>query len=478
MAISTKQNWNETSAAALEDDRGGVEDTLTFYLQEMGSIPLLKPREERELVVRLDTVRRRYRRAAFFNAGMLSRVLETFERIRAGEQSLDRSIDVVASLGLEADKIRARLPGHLRKLRRLLTDSAEEYRRYLRTESCKARRRLRRHLRRRLQRGIAWAEELSPRIEIVQGWVEELKGQAAKMAELSAQLERPARSAVQRAERSQQAKELRGLMLQAQATPEELAGLLAVIERRRQRFQHARRELAEGNLRLVVSVAKKYRGRGLSFADLIQEGNSGLMRAVDKYDYRLGYKFGTYATWWIRQGVTRALSEVSRTVRVPCHLVSVLRTVDQVRGELTARNGREPTLEEIARIIKIPAQEIRSLLAAGHPPVSIHEPIGGDEDAGLQDFLRDDSEVNPTQSVDDHLLKERIAELLRVLPPRDREIVELRFGLKDGHPRSLDDVAKAYSITRERVRQIEARALVKLRQPERSERLADFASAV
>jgi RNA polymerase primary sigma factor len=149
--------------------------------------------------------------------------------------------------------------------------------------------------------------------------------------------------------------------------------------------------------------------------------------------------------------------------------------VDQVRGELTARNGREPTLEQIARIVKVPPQEIRALMAAGHPPVSIHEPIGGDEDAGLQDFLRDDSEVNPTQSVDEHLLKERIAEVLRILPPRDREIIELRFGLKDGQARSLDDVAKAYSITRERVRQIEARALVKLRQPERSERLAGFA---
>jgi RNA polymerase primary sigma factor len=295
------------------------------------------------------------------------------------------------------------------------------------------------------------------------------------MSELARQSSKGGRSAADRELRTRQTKELRNLMLEMLTTPEQLDSLLYVQKRRASVYHKARRELAEGNLRLVVSIAKRYRGRGLSFADLIQEGNRGLMRAVDKYEYRLNFKFGTYATWWIRQGITRALADHARTVRVPCHQVGMLAAIERVRGELSVRQGREPTVEEIAAVLGLTPEDTRSLRVVGRHPMSLHDPIGGDGERALEDFLNDPSAANPGQTVDQHLLRERMAEVLRSLAPREREVIELRFGLHDGHPRTLDEVAKVYGITRERIRQIEARGLLKLRQPVRSQRLAEFA---
>jgi RNA polymerase primary sigma factor len=201
------------------------------------------------------------------------------------------------------------------------------------------------------------------------------------------------------------------------------------------------------------------------------------MRAVDKYEHRLGFKFGTYATWWIRQGITRALADHARTVRVPCHQVGMLAAIERVRGELSVQHGREPSVEEIAAVLGLTPEDARSLRVVGRHPMSLHDPIGGDGERALEDFLNDPSATNPGHTVDQHLLRERMAEVLRSLAPREREVIELRFGLHDGHPRTLDEVAKVYGITRERIRQIEARGLLKLRQPARSQRLAEFADA-
>src|SRR4029077_14674007 len=195
------------------------------------------------------------------------------------------------------------------------------------------------------------------------------------------------------------------------------APLLAVIRGRHIKYQQARRELAEGNLRLVVAIAKRYRGRGLAFADLIQEGNRGLMRAVDKFEHRLGFKFGTYATWWIRQGITRALADHARTVRVPCHQVGMLAAIERVRGELSVRHGREPSVEEIAAVLGLTPEDARSLRVVGRHPMSLHDRTGGDGERALEDFLNDPSAANPGHTVDQHLLRERMAEVLRSLAP-------------------------------------------------------------
>jgi RNA polymerase primary sigma factor len=452
------------AGGADEMDDSGASDPFGLYLRQMGSIPMLTREQELELTERLDRLRRRYRRAGLWSAAVLTRVAETFERIQAGTLPLDRTIDEVPTLGLTTDKIRPRLGAHLRNLHKLLGEAQEAFREVHRARSGRERASRRRSHRFLLRRAIRLAEELSPRTELLDTWTAELQQTADHLEDLAAA--GPARR-----------KELRALLLQQQTTPEELAGLLRVLQRRRAAFRQVRSQLAEANLRLVVSIAKHYRGQGLPLADMIQEGNSGLMRAVDKFDHRLGWKFGTYATWWIRQGITRALADHSHTIRVPCHQASVLRAMNRVRCEVAAQSGREPTLEEVAAALQIKPEEARLLQMAEHQPASLDESFGDEQDGSLQDFLHDHRPQDMAGEVDRRLLRDRLAEVLRCLPLRDREVIELRFGLNDGRPRSLEEVAELFKVTRERVRQIEARALGKLRQPERSTRLAGFSEA-
>jgi RNA polymerase primary sigma factor len=446
---------NDQEAAVM--DGPGADDALTVYLRQMGAIPLLNREQELTLAQRLARARHRYRRAALWNWSVLARVLDTFTEIQAGGHSLDRMVDVIPSQKLTAERIQRRLPGHLDQLRQLLAQTRTEFQRRLHTGSRLTRLR-RRGLWARLRQGVRLAEELSPRTELLDEWTAELQRQEARLRLAAGKVE---------------AAEWQRLLLGVLATPEELHGLVGVVRRRQALYRQARHELAAANLRLVVSIAKRFRGRGLPFADLIQEGNSGLMRAVDKYDHELGFKFGTYATWWIRQGITRALSDLSRTVRVPCHQLDVLRTLDRIQGDLTVQQGREPTLEEVAAATGITPEDTRRLRVAARQPVSLHEPFG-DEDQTMADWLGDRETVSPGEAADHRLLQERIAEVLRCLAPRDREVIELRYGLRDGRPRTLDEVANQFGITRERIRQIEGRAIGKLRQPERRGRLADF----
>jgi RNA polymerase primary sigma factor len=467
-------------AAEGEADEHAPDDALGLYLRQMGAIPLLNRKQELELAKRLEEKRSRFRHAALCSWRTLAAVTETFERVQAGQLALDPTIDVVTTLGLSRDAILKRMPHNLRTLRKLLTQADEAFRETERG-SASARARLRREQWRRLQKAVVLAEELSPRIDLLDRWTDELRALARQMLEVERDLSSSERvrslSMAERERRTKQSKQLRELKQEARASADETARLARILERRRTAYQKARRELAEGNLRLVVSIAKRYRSRGLPFSDLIQEGNRGLMRAVDKYEHRLGFKFGTYATWWIRQGITRALADHARTIRVPCHQVGTLAAVERVRGELSIAQGREPTVEEIAAVLGVTAEETQSLRTVARHPVSLHEPLGGDGERALEDFLDDPDATNPGRAVDQHLLRERIAEVLRSLTPREREVIELRFGLKDGQPRTLEEVARAYGITRERIRQIEARGLLKLRQPLRSQRLAEFAEA-
>jgi RNA polymerase primary sigma factor len=469
--------YAESLEAVAADDPHAPDDALGLYLRQMGAIPLLSREQELSLAKRLEKSRTRYRRAVLFNWVVLTKVVETFDRVLAGKLAIDPTIDVVTTLNLKREQILARMPHNLRTLKRLFTTATTDFRRLLRARTRSETVRVRRGLWRLLRKAIVLVEELSPRTELLERWAEDLQTLADHLNALERKNTRPGRSASDREQQTRITKELRDRTVEARMTPEDFNALLRVIRRRHTRYQQARRELAEGNLRLVVAIAKRYRGRGLSFADLIQEGNRGLMRAVDKYEHRMGFKFGTYATWWIRQGITRALNDHARTVRVPCHQVGTLAEMDRVRGQLAIEHGREPTDEEIAKCLGVTAEETRSLRIVARHPVSLHEPLGGEGERALSDFLDDPGATNPGHTVDQHLLRERIAEVLRSLTPREREVIELRFGLKDGQPRTLDEVAKTYGITRERIRQIEARGLIKLRQPVRSKRLEGFAEA-
>ncbi len=455
------------------------DDPIRMYLSQMAEIPLLTREEEISLAKKIEVTRKRFRRSVLGCNFAMQATVDTLEKVHKGILPFDRTIKVSLTERLTKEQIMARMPHNLRTLQHLLAENREDFRKLIsrstpRAEWLEARQRF---LRRR-RKALTLVEELSLRTRRVTQMVKQMHEYSRRMDFLRGRIKQLAGQTAAKDELANLRKELRDLMLSTLDSPRSLRNRREIMMRQFQDFEQVKRQLSSGNLRLVVSIAKKYRNRGLSFLDLIQEGNTGLMRAVDKYEYRRGYKFSTYATWWIRQAITRAIADQARTIRIPVHMIDVLSRLRNISKRLLQELGREPTTEEIARHCDIGIEEVRRVLNIGRHPVSLDRPVGESEDSSFGEFIEDSGTESPITTASQGMLRKKIEGLLKTLTYREREIIRLRYGLGDGYTYTLEEVGRIFKITRERVRQIEAKAVRKLQHPVRSKQLEGFLGGV
>ena len=450
-------------------------DPIRMYLSQMAEIPLLARSEEIALAKKIEVTRKRFRRTVISCAMAMRTTVGALTNVHKGELPFDRTIKVSLTERLTKVQIIARMPHNLNTLSRLMEENDRDFRLLLkRRTSATARQEARKRFIRRRRKMLTLIEELSLRTRRVQAMMRQMEDSLGRMNEIRRQLRLLVDNPATRDKRTHLRRELRDLLVLAQESPQSLHRRCQTMRQQYQDYEHVKRQLSGGNLRLVVSIAKKYRNRGLSFLDLIQEGNTGLMRAVDKYEYRRGFKFSTYATWWIRQAITRAIADQARTIRIPVHMIDVLSKLRNASKQLLQELGREPTIEEAAVATGLSMEETRRVLAMGRQPVSLDRPVGESEDSCFGEFIEDGGLPRPEKAASNELLREKIEALLKTLTYREREIIRLRYGLGDGYTYTLEEVGRIFKVTRERVRQIEAKAVKKLQHPVRSQQLAGF----
>jgi len=452
-----------------------IDDPIRIYLMQMGEIPLLSRKEEITAARQIERSRERFRLTMLATDYMLHGAVDLLEKIYHGQLRLDRTIEVSVTNVRAKRQVYKLLEPNLRTLRELLRRNVEDFRIVMRKSLPPSQRsKAWRRLSYRRMKAVRLIEELGLRTQRLQPLLERFREIAARMETLSRRLEelKQIQASGDRMEPVRQ--ELRYLMKITLESPSTLRRRMQKIAQLQEEYDTAKRRLSAGNLRLVVSIAKRYRNRGLSFLDLIQEGNTGLMRAVDKFQYRRGFKFSTYATWWIRQAITRAIAEQSRTIRVPVHMIETLGKVRAASRRFFQRRGKEPTLEEMALEAGLTLEEIENILQMNREPLSLDQPLTDHEESYFGEFLEDYREEDPLQEMHYDMLKHRINEALAGLSYREREILRLRYGLSDGYAYTLEEVGKIFSVTRERVRQIEAKAVRKLQHPVRARLLAGF----
>lgn len=469
----------ETEGAAPYEDSDGdgrhIDDPVRMYLTQMGQIDLLDRKQEVQLAMKIELTRRRFRRKVLECDYAMRQVVETLKRVHTGDLPFDRTIKVSQTENLEKDKILARMPHNLRTLEPLMEANVEDFQRLGDERTPAAEREgVRERLRLRRRKTVTLVEELSIRTQKVQPLMKKLEQISARMDELEAAIELVKGNRAAKEERANLEKELQDLMLITLEEPATLRKRVGIMKQRFAEYEQAKRELSGGNLRLVVSIAKKYRNRGLSFLDLIQEGNTGLMRAVDKYEHRRGFKFSTYATWWIRQAITRAIADQARTIRIPVHMIETMSKLRNVSKQLLQELGREPTMEETAQAAGYTLEETKRVMKISRQPISLDRPVGESEDSYFGDFIEDHSVESPVSAATNEMLKDKIEGVLKTLTYREREIIKLRYGLGDGYTYTLEEVGRIFKVTRERVRQIEAKAVRKLQHPVRSRQLEGF----
>ncbi|ODA31266.1 sigma-70 family RNA polymerase sigma factor [Planctopirus hydrillae] len=451
-------------------------DPIRMYLSQMGHIPLLTREREIYLAKQIEMTRRWFRRRMLESDFAIRIVVDTVHKVRLGELPFERTLRTSDTESVQKDQILARMPHNLPTIERMLDENKQDFTLLRGAIGTPEEAVIRERMAIRRSKLATLCEELSVRTQRLQPVMRRMEQISLRMTELQKQISarQIRKMPMTAADVAAAEAELEGLIQDVQELPADFQKRIRRVLEKFGGWTRSKQQLSGGNLRLVVSIAKKYRNRGLSFLDLIQEGNAGLMRGVEKYEFRRGYKFSTYATWWIRQAITRAVADHARTIRIPVHMFQSISTLKNKSEQIRQETGREPTIEELALAVDMSVEDTERIMKTWKHPMSLDTPIGESEDSSFGDFLEDSHESTPADNALREMLRDKIDIVLRSLTYREREIIRLRYGLGDGYSYTLEETGRIFKVTRERIRQIESKALKKLQHHTRAHHLQGF----